>query len=220
MKTSPFAAFVALLIATATTTHAETTPPADAEKPPCCSTSKEIGPPPAAPALVKGEFELTNAKTGKPANKATFDGSHRLVFFGFTHCRVVCPIGLNLMGQIMKELDQQSTEVPPLVPIFISIDPERDSAERMKEYLEHFDERLVGLRGSDEETAKAMKSFRIEAPKMEVRSDTDYQFDHPSLIMLMGPKGDYLKSIPSSGKARDLVDQLLKAIHEGQSDSP
>lgn len=225
MKISPFATLAALLIAIAASTLADDTPvpAADETKRPCCPSSKgpqELGPPPASPVLVKGEFDLINAKTGKPSNKASFDGSYRLVFFGFTHCRVVCPIGLNLMGQIMKELDQQAAPTPRVVPIFISIDPDRDPATRMKDYLGHFDERIVGLTGSDEKIARAMKSFRMEAPKMEIRSETDYQFDHPALIMLMDRRGNYLKSIPSSGQARDLVNELLKAMAEDQTSRP
>ena len=125
------------------------------------------------------------------------------------------------MAEITKQLDRPSADAPKLVPLFISIDPNRDSVEKLKEYLGHFDARIVGLHGNDDEVGKAMKSFRIEAPKIEVRSETDYQFDHPALIMLMGRQGHYIKPIPSSGNARELAEELLEAMNEDMApDAP
>ena len=189
------------------------------EEAPCCAKKllNDLTPPPVSRVLVKGEFELTDVRTGKPATKESFDGSYRLVFFGFTQCRVVCPLGLSLMAGITSHLDELAGDVPELVSLFISIDPGRDSAERLKEYLGHYEAGIVGLHGSDEAVAKAMKSFRIEAPRTEVRSETDYQFDHPALIMLMGRKGEYIKSIPSSGKPEELAVELLEAMREDQA---
>ena len=174
--------------------------------------SGDMGPPPELEGVVKGEFSLTDVKTGEAATQRSYDGRIRLVFFGFTHCTVVCPTGLMLMSDLVKELESQDIEI---VPIFITIDPKRDTAERLAGYLQNFDERIVGLRGGDDATRAAMKSFRIEAPKIEVKSETDYQFDHPTLIMLMDREGRYVKSIPSSGAADELAKQLVQAMAEG-----
>ena len=174
-------------------------------------------PPPETGALVKGEFNLTNVKTGGKAAKSSFDGSYRLVFFGFTHCRVICPTGLKLMADIARELDKQPGGPPELVSLFISIDPKRDSAERLAKYLAAFDTRIIGLRGDIGEVRQAMKSFRIEAPRTEVRSETDYQLDHPAIIMLMDRNGEYMKSIPSSGDPADLAGELMEAIRGDQA---
>jgi protein SCO1/2 len=182
----------------------------------CCASSNEndtLLPPPRQRSLISGEFELIDAKSGKRINQDTFKGKHRLVFFGFTHCRVVCPLGMQLMSGILQELDSQNIAIAPL---FISIDPQRDSAERMTEYLSNFDERIIGLVGNDAELRNAMRAFRIEAPRMEIKSETDYQFDHPSLIMLMDKDGQYITSIPSSGDAEQLARDLVTAMQPDQ----
>ena len=166
-------------------------------------------PPPATESLIEGEFSLTDVKTDQRVERSTYDGQWRLVFFGFTKCTYVCPTGLALMGRIMGELDAQGVS---LVPMFITVDPERDTPEVMRTYLEYFDERIVGLYGSRAEIDAAMASFRIEAPKVEIKSSTEYQLDHPGLMMLMDPEGAYLLHIPSEGDAKELAGRLVGAI--------
>ena len=152
-------------------------------------------------------------KTGNTVTSSTYNDRFTLVFFGFTQCRVVCPLGLNLMDSILTEMGDKGDD---LVPIFITIDPERDSAERIKEYLANFHERIVGLHGSPDALAQARKAFRIEAPRMEIKSKLDYQFDHPALMMLMDKQGAYLRSIPSAGDPKELANDLLTAMNANQ----
>ena len=169
-----------------------------------------MGPPPQLDrGAVKGEFDLVDVNTGARVTHDSLDGSWRLVFFGFTSCHVVCPTGLLLMSGLVDALDQAGVAI---VPVFITVDPDRDTPDRMRAYLGNFDARIVGLRGTDDALAAAMRSFRIEAPKMEVRSETEYQLDHPALMMLMDPSGAYVRHIPSAGDTQVLADQLLEAI--------
>ncbi len=166
-------------------------------------------PPPTQQTMIQGEFSLMDVKTGERMESATFDGEWRLVFFGFTQCAYVCPTGLALMGRIMAELDEQDVG---LVPIFITVDPERDAPDTMKAYLEYFDERIVGLHGSRAEIDAAMDSFRIEAAKVDSESPDQYQLDHPGVMMLMNPEGDFELLIPSEGDAKELAGRLVGAI--------
>ena len=166
-------------------------------------------PPPELESLIEGHFDLTDVATGERVQRASYDGQWRLVFFGFTNCTYVCPTGLALMGRILAELDERGAS---LVPIFITVDPERDTVEVMSKYLEHFDERIVGLHGSRAEIEAAMASFRIEAEKVEEKTPEVYQLDHPGLMMLMDPEGEYHLHIPSEGDAGELAAKLFAAI--------
>ena len=171
----------------------------------------EMAPPELDQVLVKGEYQLTDVKTGTKVDQTSHNGRWRLVFFGFTKCHTVCPVGLALMGSLVDRLDRSGLDV---VPIFITVDPQRDTPAAMKEYLEHFDERIVGLSGSEADIGKAMKSFRIEAPRIAGVSETEYQLDHPALIMLMDPVEKYVEHIPSSGILDTLATALIGAIEE------
>jgi len=169
-----------------------------------------MGPPPTLQgSQVDGRFHLLDVKGGDWVTQDTYDGQWRLVFFGFTSCHVVCPTGLALMDGIVDELAADGVDI---VPIFITVDPARDTPEKMAKYLAHFDERIVGLGGPAADVEAAMRSFRIEAPKMEVRSETEYQLDHPALMMLMDPSGKYVKHIPSAGDAKEQAQALREAM--------
>ena len=171
----------------------------------------EMAPPELDQVLVKGEYHLTDVKTGMKVDKTSHNGRWRLVFFGFTKCHTVCPVGLSLMGGLVDRLGQSEFDV---VPIFITVDPQRDTPAAMKEYLAYFDRRIVGLSGSETDIAKAMKSFRIEAPKIGVLSKSVYQLDHPALMMLMDPVGQYVEHIQSSGNLDTLATTLISAIEK------
>lgn len=166
-------------------------------------------PPELHQAQVKGEFRLTDVKTGKTVERTSYDGRWRLVFFGFTRCHTVCPTGLVQMASLVDRLEQAQVDI---VPLFITVDPLRDTPQSMKEYLTNFDQRIVGLSGSPAEVEKAMKSFRIEAPRIEVMSETVYQLDHPALMMLMAPDGKYVRYIPSSGNPDALATELTQSM--------
>ena len=112
---------------------------------------------------------------------------------------------------LVDRLGQSEFDV---VPIFITVDPQRDTPAAMKEYLAYFDRRIVGLSGSETDIAKAMKSFRIEAPKIGVLSKSVYQLDHPALMMLMDPVGQYVEHIQSSGNLDTLATTLISAIEK------
>jgi len=136
---------------------------------------------------VGGPFTLT-AHTGERISDEAFRGKYMLVAFGFTHCPDVCPAQLQVMS---AALDDMGPEAERIQPVFITIDPERDTAAAMKDYLSSFDPHLKGLTGNPEAVAKVLSSYRVYARKVPLR-DGDYTMDHTALVYLMDRDGKFV----------------------------
>lgn len=145
-------------------------------------------------ALIKGDFRLIQAKNGATVTQRSYRGKFRLVFFGFTHCPLTCPLGLQTLEALLRELGPEAAKFQCL---FITIDPERDTPRAMAAYLEGRDPRIAGLTGSKRAIQKAMRAFRLEAER--VGQGQDYVLEHPAIIYVMDKDGRYLKTLPSQG---------------------
>ena len=119
-------------------------------------------------ATVGGPFTLTD-HTGRRVTDKDFRGQHLLVFFGFTYCPDVCPSGLQVMTAALEELGPKAEKI---TPIFISVDPERDTPEQLALYVSSFHPRLVGLTGTPEEIQQVAKAYRVYYKKVEDESST------------------------------------------------
>ncbi len=139
-------------------------------------------------ALIGGPFALTD-HTGRRVTEKDFAGKHMLVYFGYTFCPDICPAELQVMSAALDALGDKASKV---TPVFITVDPERDTVEQMNSYVGNFHNRLVGLTGSPEDIKKAAKAFRVYYAKAKDESSTDYLMDHSSIVYLMSPKGEYL----------------------------
>jgi protein SCO1/2 len=140
-------------------------------------------------ALIGGPFTLTE-HTGRRVTEADFKGRFTLVFFGYTFCPDVCPAELQVISAALDELGKKAEKV---TPVFITIDPERDTVELMKDYVSNFHKSLIGLTGSVKEVQAAAKAYRIYYKKSaEEGSSDDYLMDHSSIVYLMSPEGEYL----------------------------
>ncbi len=136
---------------------------------------------------VGGPFSLVD-QHGKAVNDLDYRGKYMMVFFGFTYCPDVCPTTLSVMDAVFEKLGAQADKV---VPIFITIDPMRDTPEELKNYLDAFGPRFVGLTGTDAQITAAAKAYRVYYKKHDVQGG-DYTFDHSSIIYLMGSDGKFL----------------------------
>lgn len=137
---------------------------------------------------IKSEFSLVD-HTGTAVTQDNFRGNWQLVFFGFTNCPDVCPTTLNQIAEIMDNLGENAAEVRPL---FITVDPERDTPERMAEYVTAFDTRIVGLTGTPEQVKAAANSFKIYYAKAASEGAPDgYLMDHTAYLYLMNPEGGF-----------------------------
>jgi protein SCO1/2 len=157
-------------------------------------------------ALVGGAFELTSHKGERVTNK-NFAGRYMLVFFGYTYCPDVCPAGLQVMTAALDEL---GTQADPITPVFITIDPERDTPAVLADYVSHFHPRLVGLTGTAAEIAAAATAYRVYYRK--AGEDADYLMDHSSILYLMDPKGEFVKHFAYGTDASALAEGIKQAL--------
>jgi protein SCO1/2 len=132
-----------------------------------------------------GPFTLVD-HTGRTVTEGDFAGRSMLVYFGFTYCPDVCPTEL---GTIAAALDAMGPAAERVTPVFVSIDPERDTPAALADYVSRFHPRMVGLTGSTEQVAQAARAYRVYYAKVRPRDSTDYLMDHSSFIYLVGPDG-------------------------------
>ncbi|HUU66914.1 MAG TPA: SCO family protein [Methyloceanibacter sp.] len=160
-------------------------------------------------ALIGGPFELVG-KDGNTVTDQDFRGRHMLVFFGFTRCPDICPAELQVMS---AALDRLGSDADKVVPIFITLDPERDTPEAVAAYVENFGPNFVGLSGSPEAIAKAAKAYRVTYQKFQEKSTGDnYSIDHSALLYLMGPDGEYITHIPYGTPASKMTETLRRCL--------
>ena len=147
-------------------------------------------PAPAAKPAVGGPFELVSHE-GRAVTDADYRGRLMLVFFGFTYCPDVCPTALTAVSRALDLLGADAVHVAPL---FVTVDPERDTLEQLKEYIRHFHPRLVGLTGTAEQIAKAAKAYRVYYAKARPQGAPadEYTMDHTAILYLMGRDGKFL----------------------------
>jgi len=160
-------------------------------------------------ALIGGPFTLVG-KDGKPVTDKAFRGKYMLVFFGYTHCPDVCPAELQVMAAALDGLGKNEDKV---VPIFITVDPERDTPRVVGDYVMNFGPRFVGLSGTPEQIAKAAKAYRVTHDKHPAEDGSDnYSVDHSAIAYLMGPDGGYITHIPYGTPAPKMTEILRRYL--------
>jgi protein SCO1/2 len=163
----------------------------------------------AAPAI-GGPFTLTD-QHGNTVTDADFRGRYMLVYFGFTYCPDVCPTALATITEAMSQLGDAADRI---VPILITVDPERDTPEQLKMYANHFSPRLVALTGTPEQIADVARKYRIYYAKAaEQDADDDaYTMDHSAITYLMGPDGAYVRHFSHVTNADRMAEQLREIV--------
>jgi protein SCO1/2 len=136
---------------------------------------------------IGGPFKLID-QNGKPITDEDFKGKPFLVFFGFTHCPDVCPTTLFEVSEMFRALGKDADRAAAL---FISVDPERDTPAKMKDYLSSFDPRLMAATGDRAATAAAEKAYRVYSRKIPTKGD-DYTMDHTAIVYLMDKQGRFV----------------------------
>jgi protein SCO1/2 len=156
-------------------------------------------------ARLGGSFTLVD-QNGQTRTDAEFRGKLMLIYFGYTFCPDACPTALQVMTVALDMLGDKGKAVQP---IFITIDPARDTAPRLKEYMTNFHPRFVALTGSPEAIARAAKAYRVYYAKAQgpgSGSDPkDYLMDHSSIIYLMDRKGLYITHFTHASNPEDLA---------------
>ena len=167
---------------------------------------------------IGGNFQLTN-HLGEKVNNNSFNGYNRLVFFGFTNCPDFCPNTLNNIGTIINEVKKNVD----LIPIFITVDPKRDTTENLKNYLENFHPKIIGLTGSTEEINDVKEKYKIFSKKVIDTKNKEkhnhkghdhggYSVDHTTIIYLMNKKGRYITHFSPDAKNLEIIKKINKIL--------
>ena len=159
-------------------------------------------------AQIGGPFTLID-QNGVERTDRDFRGKLMLVYFGYTYCPDVCPTELTVMA---TALDQLGAEAGNVAPLFITIDPERDTSKVLKEYVAQFSDRFIGLTGSERDVAAAAKAYRVYFAKSPGSAGAPYLMDHTSLVYLMDRDGRFLAHFTPNSKAEDMVAAIRLAL--------
>ena len=158
---------------------------------------------------IGGPFLLLNGD-GQPVTDADFKGKLMLVYFGYTFCPDVCPTELGLVAKALDQLTPEQRD--KVAPIFITVDPERDTPQVIKSYVAGFHPQLVGLTGTPEQIAAVEKSFHVYSAKVPGNDSSSYTMDHSSILYLMGTDGHYLKHWGRNVTVDDILQGLRQAL--------
>lgn len=176
-------------------------------------------------ASIGGPFELTNGHDGKKVNESLLLGHWSLVYFGFVQCPDICPAELSKVGEALGILEKQGVRVSSkqndgadLMPIFISIDPERDSPKQSAEYAQCFHEEFVGLSGTMEEVKKTAKAYRVYYSKDDEEKE-DYLVDHSIITYLMDPSGEFSEFYGKNTSSVEMATKIRAQMIGNQKNS-
>jgi protein SCO1/2 len=154
------------------------------------------------------DFELTDVG-GHRVRADDLRGRWLLVFFGYTYCPDLCPTTLSEIAGAVAQLGPLAAQVQP---VFVSIDPERDTPKALREYVQNFDARILPLSGNTEQLARAAGSFGVAFFKVPGPTPDEYTFAHNAIVTLVGPEGGIVKRFSSDAVVDDLARVLTRLI--------
>jgi len=159
-----------------------------------------------------GEFTLRSARG--PVSLSDFRGNLVLIYFGYTSCPDICPTSLGALSAALKKLSPE--EMAHVQPLFISVDPERDTSDKLVAYARYFHPKMVGLTGSLEQLEKIADRYGAYFRKAEVENSTlGYAVDHSSVIYVVNPKGVLVDMIHHSGSVNAILERIRAALAQG-----
>jgi len=170
---------------------------------------------------LRGRFILTD-HNGIIFTEQDMQGKYALIFFGYTNCPDVCPTSLNVLTQALKRIAKQDDKdqkdkkrVDKIVPYFITVDPQRDTAEVMNDYVQYFDKRIVGLTGSEQMIKRVVDQFKAKYQKVENENNQDpslYNMDHTASLYLMAPDGRFITKFANGISPEALANELTATV--------
>lgn len=177
-----------------------------------CSAAVPAAEPPLAGADIGGDFALT-ASDGRTVRWGDFAGKYRVVYFGYAFCPDICPTDMQRVAQGLKVLKASDpAKAAKIQPLFITIDPERDTQKVVGEFAAAFSPEIIGLTGTPEQIAAAAKAFRVFYSKGEAVAGGGYLVDHSNIVYLFGPDGEPLATLPVDQGADAVAAELGKWV--------
>lgn len=177
-----------------------------------CNAATPAAEPPLAGADIGGDFALT-ASDGRTVTWDDFAGKYRVVYFGYAFCPDVCPTDMQRVAQGLQLLKASDPELAAKIqPIFITIDPERDTAQVVGEFAAAFSPDIIGLTGTPDQIAAAAKAFRVFYAKGDSVEGGGYLVDHSNIVYLFGPAGEPLATLPVDQGADAVAADLRKWV--------
>lgn len=163
--------------------------------------------------LFGGAFTLTD-HNGETRTDRDFRGRHLLIFFGYTYCPTICPTNLAHMADALSRLGPAAEKIQP---VFITIDPARDTPELLRDYVRHFDERLIGLTGTEAQIRDVARKYRVHRrkvmdPDADPADKDSYLVDHSSITHLIGPDGKFVTLFPHDTTGETMAMRLGKYL--------
>lgn len=153
---------------------------------------------------IGGAFSLT-ATDGRPVTQASFGDRGLLIYFGYSACEDVCP---QTLTQLSVALDRLGPLADRIQPLFVTVDPRRDTPERLRRYLSAFSPRLVGLTGSPAQLSQVERGFHVASRTDAAAADGSYGVDHSSVLYLVGPGDRPVRVLPADAQAPALAESL------------
>lgn len=156
---------------------------------------------------------LLQDPNGRSITSEDFRGRFQLVSFGYTYCPDICPTTLVEMAAILKQLGDQATRIQP---IFITVDPERDTGKVLKTYTEFFDPRILGLTGPSALVRRSADNFKVRYAKVpNTHGDNQgYAVDHSAGIFFLGPDGRFIKKFAFATPVSEMLEQITEAFKQ------
>lgn len=162
-----------------------------------------------------GEWRMTDHNNSE-IDQTALMGKYQVVYFGFTFCPDVCPRELTKMANAMQLLEERGFKIgEDILPVFVSVDPKRDTPELIKKYIRQFHPEIYGLTGSPEQVAKFAKAYKayFSTPGPGENAD-DYIIDHVTMMYVMGRQGEYIGHISTLENAAEMANKIAAMIRE------
>ena len=180
----------------------------------CGQTVQPRSEPPLAGARIGGPFALID-QNGRTVTDRSFAGKYRLMYFGYTFCPDVCPLDMANVGAGLKLLEKSRPALAAqVVPVFVTVDPERDTPAVLKQFTVAFHPRMVGLTGSPDAVAAAAKAYAVYAKKGATSAGGGYLMDHTRQVYLMDPEGKPMALVPAEQGPQAVADEVAKWVVE------